>query len=611
MTWIASILVGFLAAAAGCLAAGATAILAVDWYHVPGFEGESGYFVAGLAVLGLLAGFCIGVLSARVVAAGHKPGFLKALLVALAAVWLVVGMSGGVARALADVPPEIGGETLLLAVEVRYWADRVYSPLTDSADGYVELHSIADFSHTVRASARGPLWKRDATVVDGRWVVPGAVEVFTSRGSRMLEVAADDTTRQGFLIDLPGHPGAAQLAWSEWLPRQPVSATKMSSKFELRFRVLPVTQPIRSQTVGPFEVLTIASGFYRAQAGNRTTDAATARFSVKYHGAALMTSSVTGDVAADSSTLIAEAIATVGGTPGALIVLLDRDEANAGCYLLSDSASNLRAERLGDCGGRLIAVSRVTTDSAEFRQAAATEAIPGQIDTVTFAHPGLYLFAGSLFDSRSLRAARFASDTILTPIPSVPPLGVSPDQRSFVRFGYRNGSSDSLIVCVTDFVADRSYSLPVDPRRMRYPTLEALDPAWLLRHFTWQRGADGVARLVQRPHFVPLAWRGELSGDSIGPPSYRIEKAGDSLRSALVAWMVGAYRAEPEPVDSGAYERKVRIGGETVTVAASSDFGYVLVSRPPGVIDSGLVADIARRFNRELATGRYDSLFTP
>ena len=611
MTWIASILVGILAAAAGCVAAGATAILAVDWYHVPGFEGESGFFVAGLAVLGLLAGFCIGVLSARVVAAGHEPGFLKALLVALAAVWLVVGVSGGIARALADVPPEIDGEPLLLAVEVRWLRSPALPPAGDTAEAYIQLHSTPRFSRTVRASVRGPLWKEDARLVNGRWVVPGAVEVFTSRGNRMLEVVGNDTTREGFLLDLPGHPGRRQFEWSEWLPESPASATKQATKFAVRYRVQPVDQPIRSRIVGPFEVLTIASGFYRAQVGIRTIDAATARFELRYHGAALTTSAVTGNVTADSSSLLAEAIATVGGTPGALIVLLDRDEANAGCYLLSDSASNQRAERLGDCGGRLIAVSRVTTDSAEFRQAAATEAIPGQIDTVTFAHPGLYLFAGSLFDSRSLRSARFASDTILTPIPSVPPLGVSPDQRSFARFGYRNGSSDSLIVCVTDFVADRSYSLAVDPKRMRYPTLEALDPAWLLHHFTWQRGADGVDRLVERPHFVPLPWRGELSSDSVGPPSYRIEKAGDSLRRALVGWMVSAYRAEPEPADSGAYERKVRIGGETVTVAASGDFGYVMVSRPPGVIDSGLVADIARRFNRELATGRYDSLFTP
>ena len=51
MSWFSSIVVGLLTAAAGMILAGAIAVLSVEWYHIPGREGESGYFVALIALL--------------------------------------------------------------------------------------------------------------------------------------------------------------------------------------------------------------------------------------------------------------------------------------------------------------------------------------------------------------------------------------------------------------------------------------------------------------------------------------------------------------------------------------------------------------------------------
>jgi hypothetical protein len=50
------------------LAAGYVANLAAGWYRVSSFEGASGYFVVGLALLGLPGGMIVGIVTARMVA---------------------------------------------------------------------------------------------------------------------------------------------------------------------------------------------------------------------------------------------------------------------------------------------------------------------------------------------------------------------------------------------------------------------------------------------------------------------------------------------------------------------------------------------------------------
>jgi hypothetical protein len=144
---------------------------------------------------------------------------------------------------------------------------------------------------------------------------------------------------------------------------------------------------------------------------------------------------------------------------------------------------------------------------------------------------------------------------------------------------------------------------------MRYPNFDALDPAWLAHHFTWERGGDGIDRLTERKHFVPLPYFGVLNVYDGDDHNYRIERAGSALREALIDFLVAEFRGERIPADSGAYEMPVRIDGRVVKVAASSDFGYVAVSAERGSGDGQLVDSIGERFNAALATGRYDSLF--
>src|SRR5258705_4185514 len=124
------------------------------------------------------------------------------------------------------------------------------------------LKLYASHNPVTRASRDGALWMEDAHELDGRWVVPGAVAVFTSRGDRVLMVEPAPDGMSGFLVPLPAWPKKAQLEWSEWMPRARDGAPPLPDGFRMRFKVLPRSQPVRVQTFGPWEIASVIDDFY-------------------------------------------------------------------------------------------------------------------------------------------------------------------------------------------------------------------------------------------------------------------------------------------------------------------------------------------------------------
>ena len=202
----------------------------------------------------------------------------------------------------------------------------------------------------------------------------------------------------------------------------------------------------------------------------------------------------------------------------------------------------------------------------------------GRIDRASYAQPGLFHFVAAILDTRQLVVHRFNTDTTVSNNPYLPPFGFSPDERSFVTYGTTTDSPQAPFVVVTDYIANRTYTLPIDPARMRYVKLESLDPAWLNHHFVWQRGRDGVDRLIERPGFVPIPYHGELSVERGGNRTYRLDKGTEALRGALIEFIVKEFSGARQPADSGAYEIPVKIGARIVNVAFSSGSSYVSVS---------------------------------
>lgn len=487
-SWPASFAVALLAAVAGAFAAGGVAVLAVDWYGISSFEGGSGYFVVAVALLGVVVGFVVGLVVARLVAAGARPGFVRAQLLALATVGGLALAAGGTARAFADVPPTLDGEPLLLAVEVRWPAGQPLPAASDTSDARLSLLSVGRFSHRARGSRVGPLWRDEARQEDGHWIVPGAVELFTDRGLRVLVVEADPGAHVGVELPLPASPGPDDRAWSPWLPRGRPGAAAPPGGVTFRYRVRRRSEPVRVERFGPFGVDVAARAFHADVVDGRTVVVTTADLTVRHRGAPVP---VTGVLT----------VAAVSAPRAALLVVGAHGDGGMGCQLVVDDGPRVRIARVADCDFTSAALP-VTADTARVRAARTRHQVPGTVDRTTFAAPGLYLVQDALLDTRTLTVRRLPAEAGSYPVTSVPALAVAPDGRSFVRYTERTTGARSQLT-VYAMGGDGHYSLPVDTVRMPFRDLDALDAAWLARHFAWRRGPDGVDRLVARAAPAP------------------------------------------------------------------------------------------------------------
>jgi hypothetical protein len=87
MTWLAAILCGLATGALAAVYAGCMAYFAVDWLRVSQHEGESGYFIVAIIVLGFVGGTIGGVTIGRLLGGPENGGALRGLGYAL----LIVG----------------------------------------------------------------------------------------------------------------------------------------------------------------------------------------------------------------------------------------------------------------------------------------------------------------------------------------------------------------------------------------------------------------------------------------------------------------------------------------------------------------------------------------
>src|SRR5437763_2923423 len=156
MSWPLSFLVALLAAAIGLVLGGFIASHAVSWYRISSFEGASGYFVVGMALVGFVAGLVIGLVAARIVAASAHPGAWRAIGWSQLTVIGIAAIIAATARFNADVAPTLNGEELLLAVEIRFPATQTASPATDTTPRRLKLYSSRN--HVARTSRDGALW---------------------------------------------------------------------------------------------------------------------------------------------------------------------------------------------------------------------------------------------------------------------------------------------------------------------------------------------------------------------------------------------------------------------------------------------------------------------
>jgi hypothetical protein len=230
-------LVFLIALITGCLGAFLAAVVG-GWsakiYHMSNFEGAVGYFVVWFcAPLGFIVGIVTAIIVARQTGGAGFVDFAKAQGLALLVTAAIAATTGGVSYLMADHPPKIRGQELVLEFEIRLPAG---SPTLMAT-----LHaSRRDFRG---ATVRVP----EAVEKDGRIVVPGTVFLHSKSYERTLYVHTNNSNEPAQLFDLrlPAQPREEHEEWTDW--KRPersndVSTLPDNAKYEMRYRIQRITE---------------------------------------------------------------------------------------------------------------------------------------------------------------------------------------------------------------------------------------------------------------------------------------------------------------------------------------------------------------------------------
>ena len=231
---------------------------------------------------------------------------------------------------------------------------------------------------------------------------------------------------------------------------------------------------------------------------------------------------------------------------------------------------------------------------------------------------GRYLLLGdyTVLDTQTLKTHTFTYNPDASFNQFKPPMELSPDGRSFVRWGSTSSPENHPALIVYDFIAPASYYLPLERGLHRFNSWEEVDLAWLHHYFEWKKGENGFDRLVPRASVLPLPYRGQFSdsgGDSYR--EYRLLPVSPAMKDTLAAFIereMDGVRQPPAP-QFGSEVIVFKVGDGTVFVSNHEDHASVYsdhdnsgrISNP----SARAVESIGQRFDEQLKTRKYDHLF--
>jgi hypothetical protein len=229
----------------GCLGTFLAAVVG-GWgakiYHMSNFEGAVGYFVVWVcAPLGFIVGIVTAIIVARQTGGTGFADFAKAQGLALLVTAAIAGAVGGVLYLMADHPPKIQGQELVLEFEIRL---PVGSPMPDTKEQDAVRASLYASHRDYRAAN---VQVAEAMKRDGRIVVPGSAFLYSQSAYRSLIVGMGPfgSTAQMFDLPLPARPRIENEEWTDW--KRPErsndgSPLPVNGLFEVRYRVQRVTE---------------------------------------------------------------------------------------------------------------------------------------------------------------------------------------------------------------------------------------------------------------------------------------------------------------------------------------------------------------------------------
>ena len=220
MSWAITFVAGLMGMLGGGIGMFAIAFACVKWYRISSFEGGSGYFVIALAILGGLVGLVLASVTARLAHSLVGPGWYTQLGLAL----LVVGASLAIVLAVAylgaDHTPDIGGQGIVVEWEVRLPAEGLddFAPRGEPSDwpaDELRLELVSVSKHVPRGSREAEFDRAAFRKVNGQWILPARVPLFTSKGGLCVNLTLGGRD-DGFWPAMRPSPQAVYFEWSEW-----------------------------------------------------------------------------------------------------------------------------------------------------------------------------------------------------------------------------------------------------------------------------------------------------------------------------------------------------------------------------------------------------------
>lgn len=215
MSWLFTVLAGFLGAIVGGGGMLAMATASVRWHRISSFEGGSGYFVVGLTLAGIVLGFLVAAVSGRVVHAGVRPDWWAQLGGGALVVALLVGLATLISFLRADFVPTHQGRPMAIEWEVRLPASQVERPGWPDEELRLQLVATVGSERSPNGAQNAEFDRAAFRQEHGQWVLPARVAVFTGKGVFCVNLTMGGRD-DGFWPLCGPKPHAQEWSWSEW-----------------------------------------------------------------------------------------------------------------------------------------------------------------------------------------------------------------------------------------------------------------------------------------------------------------------------------------------------------------------------------------------------------
>ena len=176
-------------------------------------------------------------------------------------------------------------------------------------------------------------------------------------------------------------------------------------------------------------------------------------------------------------------------------------------------------------------------------------------------------------------------------------------QFALVRYTYA-GDVKSFAFELVDLKTDSAYIVPFDLSQTRLTTLGDITPAWMNHYFQWSGD-----KLSIKKDQKPLPWIGSLNAASPGNFNYNLQPIKPEMRTALMKFLVDHFGASVDGSTQMSHVTGLTIQGQPFKLNYY-ETGKTLVLEPQFGSPKALTLQIASQFNRELADGKYQSLFS-